>query len=156
MLLFSLLPSFFLFWCLMTTASAFFGLRFCVCEHILWLMTWKVQQQCFSLHTSLCALWSALSLLSFATEMVFDVYCTLQSQELRCLSALPSRPTCYTLNKLFFLCFPSPSYVDSSSSQPCSEGIDFSFPSPIILPYKLYGKPCPPFRMMIVSSCLWV
>lgn len=62
---------------------------------------------CFSSHKGLWTPWSALSVLDVATEMLFDVPCTLQSQVLRCLSALPSRPPCYTLNKLFSFCFSS-------------------------------------------------
>lgn len=60
-----------------------------------------------SSHKGLWTLWSALSVLSVATEMLFDVPRALQSQVLRCLSALPSRPPCYTLNKLFSFCLSS-------------------------------------------------
>lgn len=70
----------------------------------------------FSTHKGLWTPWLALTELNKATEMLFDVPYTLQSKVLRCLSALPSRPPCYTLNKLFPFVFLPFSLVDSSSS----------------------------------------
>lgn len=84
------------------------------------LFLFPVTLLCFSTRGGLGTPWSALSVLGNATEMLFDVPCAYQSDVLRCLSALPSRPPCYALNKLFPFCFSSPLFLLLTVPRHCS------------------------------------